>query len=266
MNDIKEKLIEHNLACLKKYQGVNDSIYYEGLAKRIIDMYSIKNPEFIKPREKLGIKVLAVFDDHGFIRRSDLEKGIQAKPDFVVFGGDHSRYTVELVAQAATGIRKYALRGNHDNDYIEQTFKRVGAVNIHGKILETSEGLVIGGMQGSHIYRENRKGRTFLTHYESMQVAKSMIYELKNRQTGMNILFSHDKAFTKTYDPTFVYNDGCSHVGLIGNTWLVSYNDYRKGVLPTGCFIHGHLHQKDKKEWNSAQIERNVYGLLLVEM
>ena len=260
-NRMKEKLIRNDLKSLKRFQGIDESIYYEPLADKIIDLYGINEPEHVEEGKKLGVNILAVFDDHGFVKLSDLEKEIQAGIDFVVFGGDHSLQTIQVVSEATMGIRKYALRGNHDSEYIDMMFKKINAENIHGRVLKTPEGLIIAGMRGSHIYTENRRNRTLLTHHESMVIADSMIRELTRLGRGMDIFFAHDQAFTKTYDPALIYNDGCSHVGLLGNTYLAYYRDDSAGIDPVKYFVHGHLHQKSVRMWLSGQIEMNVYGV-----
>lgn len=210
---------------------------------------------------------IACFDDHGFIDRNELEEVVKGQPlDFVLYGGDHSIGTVELIAEATMGIKKYALRGNHDNDYIELAFSRVGAENLHGKIIETDQGLIIGGFAGSHQYKENRANRTLLSQYESLLIACEMITELQERNVGMDILFSHDQAFIKAYSPSLFFNDGSSHCGLIGNTWLTCFNDIHKGIEPVQHHIHGHLHQNYQTEWPAGQIETCVYGIKLLQL
>ena len=268
--DIEKEIFREATRLKRKYQGIDESVHYEGLAQKIISAYQKEKSADSRPRGKLGIKVLACFDDHGIVDITELEKGVNQHPDFVVFGGDHSPYTVKIIAEATMGIKKYALRGNHDGVYIEQAFHEVEAENIHGRIVETAEGLIIGGMHGSHQYREDRSGRTFLFQDESLQIAKTMVSELKKRSKGMDILFSHDKAFYRAYDPEGNYNDGCSHVGLVGNTWLLNFQNASSGIEPVQYFVHGHMHERDpkkaQKRWKDGRGLDCVYGVKILDL
>ena len=273
-NAITEKLIMHDVTSLSRdVRGVMESQHFESLADKIVNVYyriGEDEKSLCENRAKFGVKVLVIYDDHGYIEEEDLKKAVKEKPDFVVFGGDHGLYTLELVASATMGIPKYALLGNHDGEFVEKAFRKVGAVNLHGEVIKTDQGLIIGGMHGSHTYNEDRSRRTLLYQEESMKVAKGMIDRLQDLNTGLAILFSHDKALFKAYNPSLTYNDGCSHCGLLGNTWLVSYHDIyneTKKILPVQYFIHGHLHQEYRKTWaQGGQIEECVYGVRVLEL
>lgn len=271
-NLTKEKLIMHDVAAISAgFRGVMESMYFEGLADSVINVhYRVREKSFLENRAKLGVKVLVIYDDHGYIEDDELEAAVKAQPDFVVYGGDHSPYTVELIAAATMGIPKYALLGNHDGEFVKTAFQKVGAVDLHGQVIKTNQGLIIGGMHGSHAYTEDRSRRTLLHQDESMEVAKAMLDRLQELDTGLDILFTHDQALIKAYDPSLIYNDGCSHCGLLGNTWLAVYHDIyneTKPILPVQYFIHGHLHQEYRKVWeHGGQVEECVFGVKVVEL
>ena len=271
-NSITEKLIMRDVALhSRKFRGFMESLHFEDLADSIVNVhYCVSEKSVCENREKLDVKVMVICDDHGIIKEENLDAAVKEKPDFVVYGGDHSPYTVELVASATMGIPKYALLGNHDGEFVEKAFRKVGAVNLHGQIIKTDQGLILGGMHGSHAYDENHSRRTFLYQDESMKVAKDMIDKLQKLNTGLDIFFSHDKALFKAYNPSLIYNDGRTHCGLLGNTWLVAYHDINnetKSILPVQYFIHGHLHQEYRKEWEQGgQIEECVFGVKVLEL
>ena len=82
----------------------------------------------------------------------------------------------------------------------------------------------------------------------------------------MDILFSHDRAFTRTKDPSIVFNDGTSQVGLMGITWLTNYHAKPDFSDLAQYFIHGHLHQNQKEVKPNGQIEETVYGVRLLNL
>ncbi len=179
------------------------------------------------------INLIVIADTHGSIHfhRELLTNLIDKEYDLCCILGDVSDYDYEVILKCIPKEKIVALLGNHDRF---ELLEKYNLNNINGNTI-TINGIKIGGIQGSHKYKNEEY--PMYTHEESI--------EFLDRMEEVDILLSHDKPFIRDTGDNV-------HDGLKGITKYL----YDKQV-PIN--IHGHIHDSNTTILKNGTISKGVY-------
>ena len=186
------------------------------------------------------VRLIVIADTHNSLDENELVNTLSLHPDYdlCLLLGDHSNQDVEKVLKHINKDKIYALRGNHDNDYI----KYYSLNNLNGNFVEIN-GVKILGIEGSFKYKP--------IDFPSFTQEESIMF-LKDRVRA-DILVSHDSPFddTKMNDP--------AHQGLFGITYYLFKNKVKYN-------IHGHIHENYKKKLINGTTEISMFNIDYIEL
>ena len=187
---------------------------------------------------KGNIKILVIADTHGdLFLSSELQSKLKniKEYDICCILGDIHEKDYQIILNLVPKNKIVSLLGNHDK---ENLISDLGLNNLNGNVIEIN-GIRIGGIQGSHKYKDEEFPS--FTHQESIKFCKKM--------SKVDILISHDKPFV------FDYHDSV-HDGLKGITKYLYKNN-----VPIN--IHGHVHKSYESNLMNGT---KVIGVYLIEV
>lgn len=187
-------------------------------------------------KNTLAMTALAFSDSHGIFAENPqmVEAFVNAHRDYsVVFIlGDCTRDDVTAILNVIPlHVPVLAVAGNHnEKDFYDEFQSRI--VDVHGKVVNLKNGVTVCGLGGVNRYKRDNPKRMMFSQDESIFISKVMEASIDDHIETIDILLSHDKAFTKA-SPDRYY----SHTGLIGITRLIN--------LGVTYHVFGHYHEEE---------------------
>lgn len=201
------------------------------------------------------MKILAISDiELGFIYNLQVAQRFK-DVDMVISCGDLPYYYLEfLISMLDKPL--YFVRGNHASaiEYTTAGERRYpwGAVDLHRKVLRTSEGLLLAGIEGCNRYN---KGDHQYTQSEMwsmvLNLVPALLYNRIRYGRFLDILVTHAPPW-RIHDM-----DDVPHQGIKAFRWLIQ-------VFKPRYHLHGHIHVYHNRVITSTEVGPttviNCYG------